>query len=88
MSYLKCGNIEKPKGRSEVRFVVYKFNDILVKLLPLFKNYPLQGVKHKDFLDFSQIASLMENNSHLNSEGLKKIYIIKAGMNKARVHLK
>lgn len=69
MSYLKCGNIEKPKGRSEVRFVVYKFNDILVKLLPLFKNYPLQGVKHKDFLDFSQIASLMENNSHLNSEG-------------------
>jgi hypothetical protein len=88
MSYLNCGNIEKPKGRSEVRFVVYKFNDILVKLLPLFKNYPLQGVKYEDFLDFSKIASLMENKSHLNSEGLKKNSTIKAGINKARVHLK
>jgi hypothetical protein len=70
MSYLKCGNIEKSKGRFEVRFVVYKFNDILVKLLPLFKNYPLQSVKYEDFLDFSKIASLIKNKSHLNSEGL------------------
>lgn len=88
MSYLNCGKIEKPKGRYEVRFVVYKFNDILLKILPLFKNYPLQSVKHEDYLDFSKIASLMEKKSHLNSEGLKKISIIKAGMNKARVHLK
>jgi len=88
MSYLNCGNIEKPKGRFEVRFVVYKFNDILVKILPLFKNYPLQGIKYKDFMDFSKIASLVDNKYHLNLEGLKKISIIKTGMNKTRVHLK
>jgi hypothetical protein len=45
ISYLNSGVIEKPKGRSEVRFIVYKFNDIMVKILPFFKNYPLQGVK-------------------------------------------
>lgn len=88
ISYLNCGIIEKPKGRSEVRFVVYKFNDILVKILPFFKNYSLQGVKKEDFLDFSKIASLVDDKSHLNSEGLKKIYLLKAGMNKGRVHLK
>lgn len=60
----------------------------MVKILPLFKNYPLQSVKYEDFMDFSKIASLVENKSHLNLEGLKKISIIKAGMNKARVHLK
>lgn|GEM_PF-6461101 len=41
ISYLNCGIIEKPKGRFEVRFIVYKFNDILVKLIPLNK-YPLK----------------------------------------------
>jgi hypothetical protein len=72
ISYLSCGNVERPKGRSEVRFVVYKFNDIWVKILPLFKKYPLQGVKKADFLDFNEIAKLIENKSHLNPEGLKK----------------
>jgi len=88
ISYLSCGNVERPKGRSEVRFVVYKFNDIWVKILPLFKKYPLQGVKKADFLDFNEIAKLIENKSHLNPEGLKKICLLKTGMNKGRVHLR
>jgi hypothetical protein len=87
VSYLKCGNVENPKGRSEVRFVVYKFEDILDKIVPLFNKYPLQGVKNKDFLDFTEIAGLMKNKSHLTLEGLNKICLLKAGMNKARVHL-
>lgn len=31
--YLNCGIIEKPKGRFEVRFVVYKFEDIKTKII-------------------------------------------------------
>lgn len=72
------------KNLREVRFVVYKYNDILVKILPLFKNYPLQGVKNEDL---EKIAILMENKSHFNSNGLKKVCLLKAGMNKGRVHL-
>lgn len=30
VSYLDCGIIEKSKGRFEVRFILYKFNDILL----------------------------------------------------------
>lgn len=87
ISYFNCGIIEKPKGRFEVRFVVYKFKDIFVKILPFLKKYPLQGVKNADLLDFIKIANLMKDKSHLTLEGLNKIRLLKAGMNKGRVHL-
>jgi hypothetical protein len=86
MSYLNCGVIETPKNRSEVRFVVYKFKDIQTKIIPYFNSYPLQGVKKEDFKDFNRVADLMENKSHLSSEGLQKIKLIKANMNRDRVH--
>jgi hypothetical protein len=87
VSYLKCGNIEKPKGRSEVRFVVYKLNDILAKIIPLFKNYPLQGIKKADFLDFDKATLLLKYKHHLNLDGFKKVCLLKAGMNKGRINL-
>jgi len=64
--YLNCGIIEIPTRRSEVRFIVYKFEDIFVKILPFFRKYPLQGVKNADYLDFNKIADLVENKSHSN----------------------
>jgi hypothetical protein len=85
ISYLNCGIIEKPKGRSEVRFIVYKFEDIFVKILPFLTKYPLQGVKSADFLDFKKIANLMKDKSHLTLEGSNKVSFFKAGMNKARI---
>lgn len=36
VSYLNYGIIEKPKGRFEVKFVIYKFDDIFIKLIPFF----------------------------------------------------
>lgn len=86
ISYLNCGIIEIPKGRSEVRYIVYKFEDILVKILPFFSKHPLQGVKNADYLDFNEAVNLVEKKSHLTSEGLEKILLLKAGMNKGRVY--
>lgn len=88
ISYLNCGMIEKPKERFEVRFIVYKFNDIFVKILSFLNKYPLQGIKNADFLDFKEIVNLMKDKSHLTLEGLSKIRFLKASMNKGRVHLK
>lgn len=86
ISYLNCGTIEKPKERLEVRFVVYKFYDIFVKILPFLNKYPLQSFKNSDFLGFVKVANLMKDKSHLTLEGLNKIRLLKVGMNKARVH--
>lgn len=86
IDYLGCGKIEKVSTRpNEVRFVVYKFSDILNKIIPFFQNYPSEGIKLQDFLDFCKIANIMEKKDHLTSEGLKKIKSLKSGMNTGRI---
>lgn len=87
LDYLGCGKIEKVSTRpNEVRFVVYKFSDILNKIIPFFQNYPLQGIKLQDFHDFCKIANIMEKKDHLTLEGLKKIKSLKSGMNTGRIN--
>lgn len=87
IDYLGCGKIEKVSTRpNEVRFVVYKFSDILNKIIPFFQNYPLHGIKLQDFYDFCKIANIMENKDHLTLEGLNKIKSLKSGMNTGRIN--
>jgi len=82
--YLNCGIIEKPNTRPNTTvFIVYKFEDIRNKIVPLFKNYPLQGVKYQDFLDFCKVVNIL-NKSKLTVEELEQIRKIKLGMNKGR----
>ena len=56
----------------------------IINLLALFKEYPLQGAKSKDWLDFCTIVELMQNKAHLSASGLDQICKIKAGMNTGR----
>lgn len=87
IDYLGCGRISKASTRPDsVTFIVSKFIDIIEKVIPFFHSYPLQGVKSMDFLDFSNIAKIIEDKSHLTPEGLKKIKSLKSGMNKGRIH--
>jgi hypothetical protein len=84
--YLGCGNLEKPTTRpTEVTFITYKFSDIFDKIVPLFQEYPLRGIKLLDYSDFSQVALLMKNKAHLTAEGLVQIQSIKSGMNRGRM---
>jgi hypothetical protein len=86
IDYLGCGNIEKVSTRPNgVTFVVYKFSNIIEKIIPFFQSYPLQGIKSQDYKDFCKIAKIMEDKSHLTLEGLKKIKSLKSGMNKGRI---
>ena len=61
-----------------------KLSLITDKLIPLFQKHPIIGNKNKDFLDFCQIAELMNSNAHKTAEGLAKILEIKSGMNTKR----
>ena len=36
-----------------LEFKVFKFYDIDNKIIPLFKKYPIQGIKNKDFKDYA-----------------------------------
>ena len=82
IKYLNCGNMYS--AREEVDFIVTKFSDLTDKIILLFQKYPIQGVKHLDFLDFVKVAEIMKEKGHLTERGLDQIIKIKAGMNQGR----
>ena len=50
------------------------------------QNFPIQGVKCLDYLDWCKVAELMKYKAHLTQEGLDQIRKIKAGMNRGRLY--
>jgi len=73
---------EKRKNHSACyRYEVNNRNDIINKLVPFFKKYPLQGKKQKDFQIFSKIVEIINRNEHLNEKGLEKVRQLKSIMN-------
>jgi len=50
----------------------------------LFEQNPIRGVKQLDFLDFCEVAKLMNEGKHLTTEGLNLIRTIKNKMNTKR----
>jgi len=86
ISYLGCGNYNKEFNRDVVKFVVTKFSDINIKIIPFFNKYPIFGLKSLDFSDFEKVAKLIENKVHLTAEGFEQIRQIKLGMNRGRMN--
>jgi hypothetical protein len=56
--------------RELVNFEVTKLPDLDEKIISFFSEYPIIGVKAKDFSDFCVVAKLMKNGFHLTQEGL------------------
>lgn len=50
INYLNCGRLFKIRTCFDLR--VYKFSDVIEKIIPFFEKYPIKGVKHLDYLDF------------------------------------
>lgn len=81
--YLGCG-IVLSDGYHKVVFRVSKFSDVKNIIIPMFKLYPILGIKAKDFTDFCEVAEQMNQKEHLNFSGLSTILKIKGNMNKGR----
>ena len=88
---LQCGNVyfqkEKRKNHSQCyRFTVSSKKDIFSKIIPFFKENPLQTTSKKASFDiFCQIADLVENDVHLTVKGIDKIRSLKSKMNRRNV---
>lgn len=82
--YLKCGYITVNSSKSKVNITITSITDIINTLKPIFNQFPVQGAKNKDYLDFCRVAELIENKAHLTPTGLAKIKAIKDGMNTKR----
>lgn len=84
VNILGYGTIYKHLSRNFATFTVSNFNDIYTKLIPMFSEHKIEGIKSLDFKDFCKAAELMNKKSHLTLEGLKEIMTIKSRMNLAR----
>jgi LAGLIDADG endonuclease len=83
MNILNCGIVSKNSNNTVV-LTISKFKDIYNKIIPLFNEYNIKGVKALDFQDFCKIAKLINEKAHLTLEGSKEIRKIKLNMNKGR----
>jgi hypothetical protein len=84
-NFLGCGEYYPRTNRDEGNITVAKFSEIDLKIIPLFKQYPVIGVKSLDFSDFSKVMDIIKVKEHLTEEGLAKIEKIKSVMNTKRV---
>lgn len=85
VQYLDCGKVYIRSKENAVDFKITRLELLLDKIVPLFEKYPLSGSKAKDFADWSRIALLIKDKTHLTPEGLNLICEIKAGMSKKEI---
>jgi LAGLIDADG endonuclease len=83
VKYLVAGIVNIHSENAFV-FKVNKLVDLNKKIIPLFEQNPIRGVKQLDFIDFCEVAKLMKEGKHLTSEGLDLIFTIKNKMNTKR----
>jgi hypothetical protein len=82
IDYLECGKVYV--HGTVVDYIVTKLTDITDKIVPLFRESSIKGVKFLDFLAFVSVVELMNNKNHLTVKGVNQIKEIKASMNANR----
>ena len=85
VNFWGCGKVFLRYRENKVDFQILKFKDLTDKVIPLFQRVPLQGVKSRDFTDFSKAVEILKIKKHLTNEGLDLLHKLKVGMNKGRV---
>ena len=83
--FFDCGSIRaNHAGRSndvtEV-FVVRNRHDLLTRIIPFFKRYPMRSSKQQDFVCFAHIVTAMEAGQHQTYEGFRSLVIKAFQMN-------
>ena len=81
--YFGCGGVRFSKFDQTYKFEVRSLGDILRKIIPHFRKYPLLTSKTKDFEFFTKICLLMKQSQHLSKEGLTKIINLAYQMNES-----
>jgi hypothetical protein len=84
---LGCGYIFKHPNRNLVTYTITNFENIYYKIIPLFNQYKIRGIKALDYEDFCKAAEILKRKDHLNLEGLEQIKLIKSRMNKNRYNM-
>jgi hypothetical protein len=79
--YFKIGNINIDNiNTNGYKYIVSNRKDLINVIFPHFDNYPLQGSKYLDYLDFKRSILLLNDSS----DNIDRVLSIKSNMNKSR----
>lgn len=79
--FFDCGGVRFSKKDQNYKFEVRSIDDLVVKVIPHFKKYPLQTCKKEEFKRFEEICRLIKSGQHLSADGMKKIISLSEKMN-------
>jgi len=79
--FFECGAIRFSRHDQTYKFEIRSITDLVKKVIPHFRKYPLRTTKADDFEKFDRICQLVSANQHRNAEQLEKIIKIAAEMN-------
>ena len=73
LRYFDCGHIRRDWSDKTLKYEVRKLNDLIVKVIPHFKKFPLKSAKQKDFLQFADICERVSKLEHRKKSTLRNI---------------
>jgi len=82
-NYFGCGSIRFSNQDQCYKYEVRNISEIMRKIIPHFKKYPLQSSKKEDFEIFKSICENISKSKHLNAEYLNDIIQMAYKMNGA-----
>ena len=77
----KCGSIRPDRSDRTMKYEVRNLDDLLGKVLPHFREYPLQSSKQNDVDRLDRICRLMSDGKHFEREGFTEIVKLAMTMN-------
>lgn len=80
-SYFGCGTIRFSRRDQTKRYEVRSLKDLIERVIPHFRKFPLLSSKNKDFRLFLKICEMMKEGRHKTRNGLVKIIDIALKMN-------
>ena len=76
-----CGFIRPDRSDKTVKFEVRNVRDLVEKVLPHFRAFPLASSKQRDVERFDRISMLVSEGRHQTREGLEEIVGVAMEMN-------
>ena len=77
----ECGFIRPDRSDNTLKFEVRNTRDLVEKVLPRFREYPLMSSKQEDVEHFEEVCMLIRKGEHRTVEGLARIVEVAMRMN-------
>lgn len=71
--YFQCGTIRRDYSDKTLKYEVRSLKDLVIKVIPHFKQFPLQSSKQNSFQLFAKVCELMIIKNHLSQDSILEI---------------